>query len=82
MPASDEGTWENLPEVKTLVQSFIDRGGYSEGNYIGLRLTNEEPGNFYDMFYSYDNASGDAPKLHIEYTAGAPSFIPKVIIIG
>ncbi|MBN2584042.1 MAG: PKD domain-containing protein [Planctomycetes bacterium] len=33
-------TWYTSSDIKTIVQEFIDRAGYSSGNYLGLRLEN------------------------------------------
>ena len=59
--------WYTSPEIKTLVQAFIDQAGYSPGNYLGLRITGLAEVADWRAFLTWDNAAGDAAKLHIEY---------------
>lgn len=55
-------------DIKTLVQAFIDRDGYSPDNYIGLRMFYQS-GTASSSFYatSFDNNPNYGANLHIEY---------------
>ena len=59
--------WYTSPEIKTLVQAFIDRPGYSPGNYLGLRITGLNEVSDWRAFLTYDSGSGNAAWLHIQY---------------
>ncbi|MCG8404495.1 MAG: hypothetical protein MI923_04770 [Phycisphaerales bacterium] len=83
-------TWNNVPnwtsnqvyqtpELKTIIQEIVDRGGWSSGNSMVIMLRSDDL-NGKRMVVSYDSGSGDdddggggsatAPLLHIEYTPG------------
>lgn len=37
------GEWYESPNLATLLQEFLDRSGYSPGNYLGLRIDEGDP---------------------------------------
>jgi hypothetical protein len=69
-----DDAFNSTPSIVTPLQNIINRVGWSSGNYIGHQnVWNAASNNRFNM---YDSASAEAPKLHIEYTAGgdpAPS---------
>jgi len=76
-----DNTDYDSPEIKTLVQGFIDRGGYSVDNYIGLRLDyNDASKNDYRAFDSKDLTGGTVAVLTVNYTPPS-AYTPKVIMI-
>jgi len=71
-----EGNWVTSPELKTIIQELVDSYDYSSGSsmeLLGIGTTGYD-GN-YTAFRTYDYATGDAPKLHIEYSL--PSLLSK-----
>ncbi|MBN2582334.1 MAG: hypothetical protein JXL80_04645, partial [Planctomycetes bacterium] len=66
-----QDTWYTSPDISDLVQEFIDRAGYSTGNYLGLRGIQQSGS--WKRAYQYDNASADAPILEVTYTSGGSS---------
>jgi len=52
--------WHSI-NVTSLVESFMSRPGYSEGNYMGLRIT-EPAGTVYAYFESHDDGTRE-PRL-------------------
>jgi len=71
-------TWNNTgigsgfrtsPDIAAVIQEIIDRAGWLSGNDLNIILDGLASSSF--VFYSYDNAAADAPKLDIDYTAPA-----------
>ncbi|MBN2582731.1 MAG: hypothetical protein JXL80_06650, partial [Planctomycetes bacterium] len=58
--------WYESSDLSSLVQSFIDRAGYTSGNYLGLR--GEQASGLWKRSYQYDNAAANAAVLTITYT--------------
>lgn len=63
------------PEIKTVIQEIIDRGGWTSGNDIVLTWDDMEKrstqtDNTLRRARSYNNDPLRAPMLHIEYTGG------------
>jgi hypothetical protein len=62
------GTWYQTPDLKAIVQRFVNRDNYGEGNYIGLAIkegdaaVGESRG-----FRTFDSDPANAPQLIIEY---------------
>lgn len=72
-----EGDWLTSPELKTIIQELVDSYDYSSGSsmeLLGIGTTYDGT-NDYTAFRTYDYATGDAPKLHIEYSL--PSLLSK-----
>lgn len=60
------GQWYQSPDIKTLVQAFVDRAGYGSGSYLGLRGANPS-GTDYKRACSWDfddNTSGAVLDIH------------------
>lgn len=62
------GAFNDSPNIKTIIQEIIDRPGWSSGNDIVILIDYASGGDF--QFKAYDGSSTNAPKLHIDYTAG------------
>jgi len=61
----------NTPSLVTPVTTIKNRVGWTSGNAMGFKWEDGDSANDSSRgFYSYDNDSTKAPKLHIEYTAG------------
>ena len=50
------------------LQAIVDRGGWSSGQDMGVVVAHTGADNA--QYSTYDDASAEAPKLHIEYTEG------------
>jgi hypothetical protein len=63
-------------EIKTILQELVDRGGWSSGSNVNLKLTPSAHDGAIDWTISWkdrDTSSSLAPKLVIDYTAAAAS---------
>jgi hypothetical protein len=61
------GTWYTSPDIKTIVQTFIDRAGYSPGNYLGLR--GQRMAGLYKYVYQWANGTHtDGAILEVTYS--------------
>lgn len=72
------GDWVTSPELKTIIQELVDSYDYSSGSsmeLLGIGTTYDGTDYDYTAFRTYDYATGDAPKLHIEYSL--PSLLSK-----
>lgn len=73
------GAEYNSPEIKTVIQEIVDRGGWVSGNDIVIFWEDFEDRSLIDWGrragYSWDGDSAKAPKLHIEYEGGRRIFI-------
>lgn len=72
------GNWVTSPELKTIIQELVDSYDYSSGSsmeLLGIGTTYDGTDDGYTAFCTYDYATGDAPKLHIEYSL--PSLLSK-----
>ena len=73
------GDWVTSPELKTIIQELVDSYDYSSGSsmeLLGIGIP-YDGSNAYTVFRTYNYATGDAPKLHIEYSLSAPSLLSK-----
>jgi hypothetical protein len=78
--AAGAGVWVGSSvEIKTVIQEIIDRAGWSSGNAITILVAGKNDATYVGNFRSYDGDSGNAPKLHIEYTAAGGTIIPLVM---
>lgn len=69
IPAVVSGGTYTTTDISSLIQSFVDRSGYSPGNYVGLEIKWNESsfsGDAERTFYSNENGSNE-PNLEIEY---------------
>lgn len=72
LPAFQKNRWYTSPDLKTIIQAYIDRAGYAVGNYIGLKFTwqsGREPGH---EVWTWDANPISAAKLEVTYTAPVP----------
>lgn len=71
------GEWYNSPELKTILQTIIDRSGFASGNDIQVVIKdNSSTENAYRDARAWDFSSGvNAVELHIEWTIGECSLI-------
>ncbi|MBN2584040.1 MAG: PKD domain-containing protein [Planctomycetes bacterium] len=71
VPGVTSGTWYTSPDVGAIVQAFIDRPGYSQGNYLGLRnIYVSHSGDWVSKtFYTWDHSThAYGPQLEVTYT--------------
>lgn len=61
------GPDQQTPNIATLVQSIVNRSGWSAGNSLNIIMN----GTGQRVAESYDGSSGDAPKLIVSYAAGS-----------
>jgi len=59
-------TWYTSPDIKTIVQAFIDRPGYSPGNYLGLR--GQWQSGAYKWAYQYYAGTSNGAILEVTYS--------------
>ena len=81
---SDDGTFYDSPDIKTVIQEIVDRSGWSSGNDITILLWNgsigsEAADNWNWNPYMIDKGSGYEPKLIINYTAADVTVTPSAI---
>lgn len=74
IPAWSGGNWYETPNLATIVQQVVDRGGWSSGNSMVFKVTGD-PGD-YRRAYSYDDSPANAPILNINYGADVDLSIP------
>lgn len=72
IPVWTVNTEYNSPEIKTIIQEIINRGGWA-GNALVLFWDDHDDrsthaGNTYRSGWSYNGSTAKAPKLYIEYT--------------
>ena len=77
-----QGTWYSSPDLKSLVQAFIDRPGYAAGNYLGLRISQAMPSSgYWKRFYQYNNHPADGAILEVTYIEnGVGMRLPELVI--
>lgn len=61
------------PDIGTIVQEIVNRGGWSSGNAMGIILISLGSGTRDCGFNSHDNATSNKPRLRVTYTAPAGS---------
>jgi hypothetical protein len=77
IPAWTANTAYNSPEIKTIIQEIVSRGGWVSGNAMVL-FWDDHAGsstavnNTYRDVYTYDGSTTKCAKLHIEYTLPSP----------
>jgi len=64
------GAAKTSPDISALIQSFVNRAGYTEGNYIGLRVDEgDATAGEIRHAYAYEGGAGKAARLQITYEA-------------
>jgi hypothetical protein len=73
-----ESTWQDSPEIKTVIQEIVNRGGWSSGNDLVIFWEDDGTSTEYREGAAYDFYIGSeyAPKLYIEWTTGGALSIP------
>jgi PKD repeat protein/KaiC/GvpD/RAD55 family RecA-like ATPase len=66
------GEWYSSPELKNMVQTYVDRVGYQSGNYIGFCLSYQSGVELGHEVWAWDGDSQSAAKLEITYTPSTP----------
>ena len=77
------GTSYTSPELKTIIQEIVNRGGWVSGNDMVIFWDDHDDRSSHSTqrvrsIALYDNTTYDAPLLHIEYTGGISS-APTVV---
>ena len=77
------GTEYTSSDIKTLVQSFIDRAGYTSENYLGLSISQgDAPLGQLRYGTQYDHGGYAGPKLYVDYTEGGVAPTPQLMVMG
>lgn len=66
LPYFTAGAWYTSPDIKTLVQAFVDRPGYTPGNYLGMR--GQWLSGLYRYVYQRDGDANSGAILEITYS--------------
>jgi hypothetical protein len=65
------------PDIKTVIQEVIDRGGWASGNDI-LILLDTTTGTNWSQYADYNYDTTNCARLTINYTAGSTAWTPYV----
>ncbi len=68
LPAFTANNWYTSPDLKTIVQAYIDRPGYNIGNYLGLKFAWQSGQERVHEVWAWDSNPDDAAKLEIAYS--------------
>lgn len=60
--------WYTSPDLKTIIQAFINRPGYNVGNYLGLRIKFQSGDSAGHEVWSWDFNPTFAARLEVAYT--------------
>lgn len=55
------------PDIKTVLQEIVDRGGWAAGNYLSLLVRGSGAGSTNRPIYDYETAPAKAPVLEVTY---------------
>lgn len=66
-PALTADQWYASDDIKDLVQEFVDRPGYTPGNYFGLRASDGTGYNLHRQIKTYNASASSGAKLEISY---------------
>jgi len=77
IPAWTIAEWYNSPNIKEVIQEIVNRAGWASGNAIVIFWEDYEDRSTHGdrclrTGTPYDTGASSAPKLHIEWEAGAP----------
>jgi len=70
LPHFTADQWYTSPDISTLVQAFVDRPGYTSGNYLGLR--GQWLSGTYRYAYQRDSGVDNGAILEITYNTNVP----------
>lgn len=68
--ASNQNTIYSTPDLKTILQEIIDRGGWASGNDVALVFIAPNDTTKKSVFHSYNGQPYSSAMLHVEYTVG------------
>jgi peptidoglycan/xylan/chitin deacetylase (PgdA/CDA1 family) len=74
----EAGTAQRTPNLSAVVQEVVNRPGWKSGNALAIIVT----GTKQRIAVAYDLSASQAPKLHVEYQAGAPVNLAPVVSAG
>ena len=85
IPAAVLDTAYNTPSIIAVGQEITDRAGWASGGALQFFLHDDAQASSsgaYRTWYSYDQSTTKAPKLHIESSAGGGAvFVPTLMVI-
>lgn len=64
-------TWYDSPELKTVIQEVVDRGGWASDGNITMIMHNNSEGDWYVRWWSRNKGVSYAPKLVLTYSTGS-----------
>ena len=75
-----DDTWYTSPDLKTVVQEIVSRGGWATGQNMMFQIKNDglTTAHGYNSVFNHNGDAAKAAKLHIEYQAAvtkAPVFV-------
>lgn len=76
IPAWTDGVWYNSPEIKTVIQEIVNRWGWASGHDLVIFWDDHDYRTSVGkarVARTWNYYTGDAPKLHIEYTLNPPA---------
>lgn len=72
-------TWYDAPDLASVVQEIVDRGGWSSGNAIMFRIVdNSSSADARRTPYAYEGGSASAATIEIDYTL--PNTAPTITV--
>jgi hypothetical protein len=65
-------TYHNSPDLSSILQTVINRGGWASGNDLAVIVQGGATATRDLTIEAYENAGANPPRLHVEYTLPAP----------
>jgi hypothetical protein len=81
LPSFVDGNPYDTPSIVSVVQEVVDRGGWSSNNAMLYRVGDEDESSSTDANRTAsmrEEDTAEAPKLHVEFTAGGEGSLPPV----
>lgn len=75
--ANTPGSTITSPDIKTVVQEIVDRGGWVSGNALNIWVYSTSTARNFRRTISYDEGSGRGAQINITYTAPLGSTSPS-----
>lgn len=75
IPSWTLASWYDSPDIKTVIQEIVNRGGWASGHDIVIffeDFDNRSSSGAHRAVWHYDEAADEAPKLYIKWTSAAP----------
>ena len=74
---SEAGINQKTPDIKTIIQEIVNRGGWSSGNDLLIQIENNgSTASTRRTAESHDGSTSGAPELQISYTPSGGSGVP------